>query len=213
MMSEGRKLDPVVSNENVDSLSADHDNRLRNVLAVVRTIIRRTAENSKTVEGFAAHLEGRIDAYARVISHAGAANDRGIDLAVLVAETFGDYRALEGEKFSMEGPDVRLFGKTAESLGLALHELATNAIEHGALGDGGKVEVSWKTNDHLLLEWRESGVPLLRPVKKDGFGFGLLKRGLSFEISAETVCDFTRGALLCEIKIPKNNGWVAQQEQ
>jgi two-component system CheB/CheR fusion protein len=192
------------------SLAADHDNRLRNVLSVVRSIVRRTAENSKTIESFAAHLEGRIDAYARLITYVGATRDRGISLAVLVAETLTAFGAHEGDRLTIDGPDIRLHGKTAESLGFALHELATNAVEHGAVGDGGKAHVSWKIDDSLQFTWRETGTAPVRPVEEEGFGFTLLHRALPFDLGANVQHTYGHHSLTWEIEIPKSAEWETE---
>lgn len=189
------------------SVAADHDNRLRNVLSIVRSIVRRTAENRNTVEDFAAHLEGRIDAYARLVTYVGATRDLGISLSVLVAESLAVFGVHEGDGLAIDGTDVRLHGKTAESFGLALHELATNAVEHGAVGNGGKVHVSWKIGCALLFTWHETDTASVRPVEEEGFGFNLLKRSLPFDLGAKVRHAYGHNSLTWEIEIPASAEW------
>jgi two-component system CheB/CheR fusion protein len=190
---------------------ADFQNRLRNVLSVVRTLVRRTRETSGNLESFCAHLEGRLDAYARLVSDLGAENGKGISLAYIVAETLGTCDAREGNRLEIHGPDVRLLGKAAESLGLAIHELATNALEHGALAQGGAISVSWTVDDALHFVWKED---VRRPWKlgPDGFGFQLLKRGLPFDLNARVQNYFAGQHLIWAIDIPKSDGWSVAAE-
>ena len=183
-------------------------NRTRNILAVVRTIVRRSAETSPSVEHFASHVEGRINAYARAISDPGSDSERGIDLAMLVADTLLAYGIDEGPNATITGPSVRLRGKVAENLSLAFFELATNAIEHGPIERAGShVHVTWTADSSLEIRWLELGRRDIAAVNDDGFGFRLLKLGLPYELSAETTCSFTEGALSWNISIPTRTDW------
>lgn len=183
-------------------------NRTRNILAVVRTIVRRTAENSPSVEHFASHVEGRIDAYARAISDPSADQDRGIDLSILVADTLLAYGIDEETNATISGPPIRLHGKVAGNLSLAFFELATNAIEHGAIEKAGsRVHVTWTAESALKITWLELGGRDMAAVNDEGFGFRFLKHGLAYELSAETTCNFAEGGLSWDISIPETGEW------
>lgn len=193
--------EPVVS-------TTSSQNRARNILAVVRMIVRRTAENSPSVEHFASHVEGRINAYARAISDPSSDLDRGIELSILVADTLLAYGIDEGTNATISGPSVRLHGKVAETLSLALFELATNAIEHGAIEKAGsRVHVTWTADSALKITWLELGRPAIAAVNNDGFGFRFLKHGLPYELSAETTCNFAEETLSWNISIPASSDW------
>lgn len=188
-------------------LLAELQHRVRNTLSVVRSIARRTAHNSSSLEDMAAHLEGRIDAFARVQAMATRAPDGAIDLASLIEDELRAHAAREGEQFSIKGPDVTLKAKAAELVSLAVHELATNAVKYGALsGNGGKLAIAWSLNGGggpLVLSWRESGVsgPIEEPGH-EGFGLELLRRVIPYELKADTTLDFRPRGLHFTLSMP-----------
>ncbi|MGE7419023.1 sensor histidine kinase [Methylobacterium tarhaniae] len=189
-------------------LLAELQHRVRNTLAVVRSIARRSAETSATVADYAMHLDGRLTAFARAQVMVTRDPAAGIDLEALVAEELRAYQVGDGRQVRIEGPPVRLQPKVAEMLGLAIHELATNAIRHGALGQGrGRVQVSWRAEPgaeepRLVLRWVETGVPLPSGPPQRGFGFDLLERMLPYELGGQTKLTLVQGGLLCTITVP-----------
>jgi two-component system CheB/CheR fusion protein len=189
---------------------AELQHRVRNTLAVVRSIARRTAATSETVEDYAMHLEGRIDAFARVQAAVTRNPIGGIDLESLVAAELLAYGAHEGKQVvSIKGPNTSLQPKAAETLGLAIHELATNAVKHGALSaERGRVEVAWRFGEadgeaRLVFDWNETGVKLsTNGPRRQGFGTELLERTLAYELGAVTKLAFEPRGLRCTISLP-----------
>src|SRR5581483_2927723 len=146
-------------------LLAELQHRVRNILAVIRVMAARTAENAASVEDFVAHFDGRLGALARAQVVLTRAAGAGIDLESLVREELLAQSAAD-DQVRIAGPTVELGPKTAEVLALALHELATNAVKYGGLsGRQSAVSVTWRVRprsgeDWLELAWREHGVPL-----------------------------------------------------
>ncbi|WP_244470375.1 CheR family methyltransferase [Microvirga vignae] len=200
------------SERNTKMLLAELQHRVRNTLAVVRSITRRTAATSETVEDYAMHLEGRIEAFARTQAMATRVPDAGVDLEELIREELLSLTVRDDEKAHVDGPPVRLRSKTADSIGLAVHELATNALKYGALSeDSGHIDVIWRIdgadgNRSLKLEWRESGVRIAGVApRRRGFGSELIERILRYELDAETELEFTPGGVRCIIEVPLND--------
>lgn len=200
------------SERHTKMLLAELQHRVRNTLAVVRSITRRTAETSETVEDYAMHLEGRIEAFARTQAMATRAPDAGVDLEEFLREELLSLAVRDEDKARIDGPPVRLRAKTADSIGLAIHELATNALKYGALsGNGGHIDVMWRVegadgNPKLRLEWRESGVSVAGMApRRRGFGSELIERTLRYELDAQTDLQFTPGGIRCMIEIPLND--------
>lgn len=192
-------------------LLAELQHRVRNTLGVVRSIVRRSAETSTSVEEYASHLDGRLNAFARTQALVTRDPENGVDLEYLVVEELLGYNAREGEQLRVSGPPVRFQPKAAETFGLAIHELATNAIKYGALSQpGGVVEVSWRVDDTanpsswLMFEWREKGGPRVTPAKRKGFGSELLERTLAFEFKGKTTLTYNPSGVQCTIAIPLN---------
>ena len=190
-------------------LLSELQHRVRNTLAVVRGIARRTAENSETVEDFAMHLDGRLDAFARTQAYVTRYPGRGVDLTYLIAEELAAHHAQEGEQVRIAGPELSLMPEAAEKIGLAIHELATNAIKHGALGTpGGHIDIAWRIEGEgddrvVAFEWGEH-VPggSVVPPKSRGFGTDLMERALIYDLDAQVQLDFTPFGLSCVVTAP-----------
>jgi two-component system, chemotaxis family, CheB/CheR fusion protein len=191
-------------------LLAELQHRVRNTLGVVRSIARRSAETSTSVEEYASHLDGRLNAFARTQAMVTRDPEGGVDLGYLVVEELLGYNAREGEQLRVSGPPVRFQPKAAETFALAIHELATNAIKYGALSQPtGRVDVSWRVNNgsdpiELVFDWREKGGPRVEPPGRKGFGSELLERTLVFEFKGKTTLAYDPTGLHCTIAIPLN---------
>ncbi|RDI62672.1 two-component system CheB/CheR fusion protein [Microvirga subterranea] len=205
------------SEKHTKLLLAELQHRVRNTLAVVRSIARRTAANSESVEDYAMHLEGRIDSFARTQTMATRAADNGVELEELVREELLAHTVRDDEKAQVDGPPVRLRAEVAETLGLAVHELATNAVKYGALSEsGGHIDVTWRIDGgdgdrKLVLEWRENGVHAADSTpRRKGFGTELIQRTLPYELDAGTALDFMPDGIRCTIELPFNGKTVVQ---
>jgi len=189
-------------------LLAELQHRVRNTLGVVRSIARRSAETSSTVEEYSAHLDGRLNAFARTQALVTRDPEGGVDLEYLVVEELLAYNAREGEQMRVSGPVVRFQPKAAETFALAIHELATNSLKYGALGHpSGRLEISWRIDEsadppQLLFDWRERGGPPVAEPTRKGFGSELLERTLAFDLKGHTTLSFNLSGFHCEIAIP-----------
>ena len=135
--------------------------RVNNMLTTIRAVARRTRAHRPNLDQFAKALDDRLSALARIhnlFSHPGkmAATMREILTQELSAQG-----AVEGNNFVQRGPDITLPAREAELLSMAFHELATNAVKHGALSaKDGRICITWVINraengEHVLLRWRE----------------------------------------------------------
>lgn len=190
-------------------LLGELQHRVRNNLATIRSFARRTAEHSATVEDYEQHLEGRLSALARVQAYIARDPGAGVDLATMVADELIAHQAHEGEQVSIAGPALRLGPAAADRLGLALHELSTNAVKYGALSvPDGHVSISWVIEERnslrtVSIAWTEH-VPtneVTLPTHQ-GFGMELLERSLAYELDASVILDFTPSGLRCLIQVP-----------
>ena len=188
--------------ERQDLLAREVDHRARNALAVVQSIIRLT--RARNVHDYVAAVEGRIKALARAHALLSDARWHSADLGALVAEEFAPYRAADGEKIVVEGPDVSLQPHMAQGLGLALHELATNAGKHGALSSlAGKVRLSWQVlPEFLVLRWSESGGPPVKAPSARSFGLNVIRASIEQQLGGKATFDWERSGLQCTLSIP-----------
>ena len=125
-----------------------------------------------------------------------------MSVAEVVEASVRPYRDDGADRFLLDGADVRISSKNAVSLGMALHELCTNAVKYGALSaESGRVSVRWGARgDGVELEWRESGGPLVVAPTSGGFGTQLLQSGL-FGSSGGIELDFLPEGVICRIAI------------
>ena len=128
----------------------------------------------------------------------------------LLLDEFMAHATRTGERLTISGPQVRLKTRAAETISLAIHELATNSVKFGALGsDEGHIEVTWRNvltiqgGAILKLQWIERGVPNIDPKPAHrGFGTDMIRNSLAFELAAETMLDYTQDGLRIVIDIP-----------
>jgi two-component system CheB/CheR fusion protein len=144
--------------------------------------------------------------------------DEGVDLKALVTDELLAHGLKGGESVAIDGPELRLSTRTAESISLAVHELATNAVKHNGLGEnGGKIGVSWKlvgdSNPTLRFDWKEqSGNGDIPAPKRKGFGFELLTRGLPYDLGGKTDLKFERGGVHFRMEVPASTLRTGGQE-
>jgi two-component sensor histidine kinase/ActR/RegA family two-component response regulator len=151
------------------------DHRAKNLLAVVQSLIKLTPFHDR--DQYAAALEGRIQALARVQSLLSQTRWKGALLEELVKRELAAHIHNQPDRLQIAGPNLLVQAELLHPLSMALHELATNAAKYGALSvDGGVVTVEWGLEgDNLRIAWREAGGPRLDEPNMLGFGSQLLR--------------------------------------
>lgn len=192
-------------------LLAELQHRVRNVLAMVASVVNRGATDG-TTEEFRERLSGRIAAMARTQALLTRGAGVGVDLQNLVHDELLA-QAADELRVSIGGPRIVLAPKAAEVLTLAIHELATNAAKYGAIrAANGRVEVRWALRagdgrDWLELDWIESGVELpSQPDRRKGFGTELITRRVPYELRGEGMLELAADGVRCRIAFPLIEG-------
>ena len=200
-------------------LVGELQHQVRNALAVVRSLARRTAERCDSVDEFQMHFDGRLDAFARTRSLV-TRDPAGVDLELLIAEELFAHHAHEGDRVTIRGPAVRLTPRMADALGLAIHELTVNAVKYGGLSsDRGRVEVTWEVEEalgrpSLALTWTDAAPD--RPIAQrthHGFGAELIERSLVYDLDATTDLSIGPDGVRCEIRVPLAQDALAREPQ
>ncbi|MCW6512499.1 PAS domain-containing protein [Lichenifustis flavocetrariae] len=194
----------------LDELNHRTQNTLATVLAIAGQTLRGMADE-RTIDAF----EGRILAMSKTHGLLGTENWDRICLRDILGRTLESLGVRAS--VSLEGDEVRLQPKEALSLTMAFHELATNAMTHGALStNGGMIDVSWRieampNGDRVRLQWRESGGPPVSPPSFRGFGRRLIEGGLAQDLNGEVRLAFEVTGVICEIVMPDPKGawWVS----
>lgn len=185
-------------------LNRELQHRVKNSLAVVQSIANQTLRSSPSPLAFHTAFLGRLQALA-------AANDlllqttwTGGDLAGIIDRQIKPLLSRPAHQLQKRGPTVTLPAELTVPIGLALHELATNALKYGSLSAaGGFIDLSWTVTDRggkvLRLVWSEVGGPPADDPNKKGFGSTLINRGIP---GAAVEQKFTPGGLVCVIELP-----------
>jgi PAS domain S-box-containing protein len=186
--------------ERVELLAREVDHRANNLLTVALATVRlSTAPDAADLRDV---IAGRIDALAR--AHALIADSKwhGADMRRLVAEELAPFRT--DHNIAMEGSELAISGGAAQSLGMVLHELATNAAKYGALSNHGRVEVSWwpSREGGLHVRWLERGGPPVTPPKRRGFGTRVIERTVTDQLGGSAEVNWLPTGLECRLYIP-----------
>lgn len=196
-----RDITERLANEEAKNLLAQEvDHRAKNALAVVHAIVRLTASESK--DQYIEAITGRLDTLARAHGVLAKSSWTGGDLGQIVEEELLGFQTTG--QVRCDGPNLTLSVKSVQPLSLLLHELATNAVKHGALSAlDGRVTIIWRVNHggSLLLRWIESGGPRVHAPAKRGFGSNLIG-SLGDQLRGRTNTDWLPDGLQFSIELP-----------
>lgn len=191
--------------------------RSKNLLAVIQAMARQTARHAGSIDGFLRQFAGRLQSLAAAHDLLVRESWHGASVEELVRAQLGAFFDAGGVRVELKGPVIVLKPEAAQSLGLALHELASNAARFGALSvPEGQIAISWQREegargDSLVLEWHEQFGPPVKARRKKGFGSTAIERNLAHALNADVSLDFERAGLRCRIVIPADH-WVPQTE-
>jgi PAS domain S-box-containing protein len=198
-----------------DLLVAELSHRVKNTLAAVMSIARQSFAKGPSLEQALKSFDGRLRALAHTHNRLAESNWDGASLRRLLVDELVPYRAADGGNIEINGPYVRLDPRRAVVLGMAFHELATNAAKYGALSSkDGCLAVHWHVQGEprrLHLDWVESGGPAVRRPERSGFGRLLLERALKADLQGSVELKFVPEGLRCSIigaldDAPSNRG-------
>jgi len=186
-------------------LAREVDHRAKNALALVQSILRLT--RAKSLPAYVTAVEGRIKALSRAHTVLSQSRWHGADLRGLVDEELAPYRIGNVEKIKTSGPDVLLQPASAQTLALALHELATNAAKYGALSSmSGQLQLGWQLSDaKLVFDWNETGGPATKLPSANGFGTRIILASIERQLRGHVAFDWRREGLRCVLSVPLCN--------
>jgi two-component sensor histidine kinase len=180
--------------------------RCKNMLAVIHAIARQTASRTRSVEDFLDRFSARLVAIGSSHDLLIADNWHGASLRMLVEQQLGEHSDRFGEQIAIEGEDVMLKPEAVQNLGLALHELATNAQKYGSLSNPrGQVSIKWdfcEEASKLKLVWQERGGPKVTPPERSGFGRAMIETVVGQALAGDVRLSFPPKGVRCVIFIP-----------
>jgi two-component sensor histidine kinase len=181
------------------------NHRAKNMLSLVQAIARQTAVREP--EDFIGCFTERIQALAANQDLLVQNEWQGVDVEDLVRAQLAHFADLVGSRIAVQGPNLRLNAVAAQAIGLALHELATNAGKYGALSTGrGGVDVSWRTDgDALTMSWTEHDGPSVSPPGRQGFGTTVIASMAKRTVDGEVALDYAPSGLAWRLTCPAAN--------
>lgn len=189
-----------VSYDHQTVLAREVDHRAKNALAVAQAIVRLT--HADTIDNYIAAIEGRINALARAHALLSDSRWQGANLRRIAEDELAPFGGADGPRHAIDGPDVVLTPVSAQAIALALHELATNAAKYGSFATKqGRLELSWKP-DPLIVSWRESGVPDVRPPTAKGFGSKVIELSIGTQLGGRVDFQWNTDGLHCTLEVP-----------
>ncbi len=161
--------------------------RSKNQMTVIAAMAKQTARGAESVPEFVHNFEKRIFGLARSTDLLLANGAVGVDLRELINGQLEPFRPEDPARLALDGPSTRLNIQAAQILGMAAHELATNAVKYGALRrDNGRLDIAWRREpDTLHLTWRETVTPFEPPSERRGFGTTVLESMVGRSLGAE----------------------------
>ena len=197
----------IVQAEQHQRLLVDELNhRVKNMLTVVISMaVRRPCGRSDSLETFSKNYLARVHALSAAYALLSAQGWQAVSLKSIVEEETKPFLSIERPNIVISGPEILLEPRSALALGMAIHELTTNAVKYGALSvPEGDVEIRWKTDDgeFFLLDWIESNGPAVTPPARNGFGLSLIERGLRQDMAADVKIDFALDGVKATVRAP-----------
>jgi PAS domain S-box-containing protein len=189
--------------------------RSKNLVAVIQAIAHQTARHSDDISDFTERFSARLVSLARTQDLLTGKDRKGALLEDLVHTQIEPFVEGEGKRLSATGPRVVLDEPATQSVGLALHELATNAAKYGALSvPQGRVTIEWELAGKpgearpLRLRWRERNGPKVQQPTRKGFGHIVMERTLADSLQGEVKLDFAPDGLRWTAEIPPDRFYV-----
>jgi two-component sensor histidine kinase len=193
----------VERTEYITQLLEEMSHRAKNILSVVQAIARQTATASP--EEFLTRFSERIQTLAASHDLFVKSGSQGVEISDLVRIQLGHFNDVLNSRITLDGPSLRLSVVAAQTLGMILHELATNAAKYGALSnDSGQVGIRWEANDQFKLGWSEHGGPKVSQPSRRGFGSTVLKAMAESNLDGDVDIDFAPAGLCWRLVCPSS---------
>nr|MDJ0701756.1 HWE histidine kinase domain-containing protein [Leptolyngbyaceae cyanobacterium MO_188.B28] len=189
-----------------DLLVAELNHRVKNVLALIRSVARQTQASTTSLPDYANLLESRIAALAMAHDLVAEHGLEWLTLHELITTELRPYSMASESRVTLLGQDVGLKANFIPTFVLVLHELISNAAKYGALSTSqGRLTVQWfERNEGLCIHWREAQGPLVQEPKHRGFGLTLIERAIPYEFEGETILRFNPSGVEADFWLPRH---------
>jgi two-component sensor histidine kinase len=191
--------------EQVRLLLREMNHRSKNIISLIQAVARQTAASNP--QHFIDRFNDRIQSIEANQDLLVRTSWRGVDVDDLVCAQLAHFSDLIGYRISLDGPQLRLNGAAAQAIGMAVHELATNASKYGALStDAGHVDIAWRTDDDLFkMSWTERNGPPVRPPDRRGFGTTVIESMAKQAVNGAVELEYDTAGVAWRLTCPAAN--------
>ncbi|MDQ0302374.1 sensor histidine kinase [Ancylobacter polymorphus] len=185
--------------------------RSKNLLAVIQAMARQTARHAGSIDNFVEIFSARLQALSKSHDLLVQESWYGASLNDMVRSQLGHHLDRENSQFTIKGPNLFLKPEAAQNIGLAIHELSTNAAKYGALSvPTGHVDIIWtrrtpEAGGGFELSWHERGGPVVSKPEGRGFGSLVIERNLARALDGKVELDFAPSGLICTVSVPESH--------
>ena len=182
--------------------------RTKNLLSVINSMCRQTARSTTTIEEFIARFTNRMQGLAASHDLLISQNWEAASLSDLVINHVQVFLGDTSTRLKLDGPPVRVSVNAAQSIGLALHELATNSVKYGALSiETGVIDFSWRfvggdEARRLRMVWSERNGPAVLPPSRNGFGYFVTKAMVTQSLDGTVSLEYPSTGVVWSLEIP-----------
>jgi PAS domain S-box-containing protein len=203
------------SEEHVKLLMAEVNHRAKNLLAVVQAVAYQTARHGDP-STFSARLSDRIEGLAAGQDLLVKNQWHGVEVSDLVLAQLAHFKELIGTRVHLDGPPAQLTAEAAQGIGMALHELATNAVKYGALSNNeGRVRIAWQVvkaaEPGFSMSWKEDGGPKVEAPARNGFGQIVIGRMAEAAVQGVARITYEEAGLAWSLSAPLENALMLTQ--
>ena len=190
--------------ERQELLIAELNHRVRNILGVIRGLIRQSKPHDDDINSFIKLVDGRIHALARAHNQITDDHWGPAPIQALVDAEAAAFLADRPDRIKVSGGFVLLNPQAYSTMALVIHELVTNSAKYGSLSDSGAVSLDWRRNEagDLLVDWREHGGPPVRAPSRKGFGSTIIDRSVPYDLGGEARIDYAPEGVQAHFRIP-----------
>ena len=185
-------------------LNDELNHRVKNIIALVKSLALQTGSSSSTVDDYSRALEGRLSALA--FAHDQSLGGEGGTLATLVDAEASLHRfGATSERVITSGPPIGLDDRAFGVMALLLHEMMTNAAKYGSLSvPEGTLDISWSRDQdgNCVIEWVESGGPPVTAPEKTGFGSTLIDNTIAYDLGGKAELEYAAAGVRARFLIP-----------
>lgn len=203
-MADAATLQRQQAGERQELLIAELNHRVRNILGVIRGLIRQSKPHDDSIESFVKLVDGRIHALARAHNQITDDHWGPAPIQALIDAEAAAFLADRPDRIRSQGGHVLLNPQAYSTMALVMHELVTNSAKYGSLSDKGTVDITWKVaaDGDLIVEWVERGGPPVKSPTRKGFGTTIIDRSVPYDLGGEASIDYAPAGVTARLRIP-----------